>query len=218
METKIPLENRALRSRLIFIGPISLVLIVCLFGGSLMSAVVSAHAQNEEPSRSLATQIARKFFSDETDVDLSYYVDVEYFSLDRVVTIDFKREIPDPPDSPLKGRTARTSRVFIDKRSLEVVGYVGKNKRFENKFPAVLTSDAIQAVINFIGAKDSKLANYTPQQYVDLFRLQAIDAGEMYMVEIIHGPQPPDQLYIGGGYQFYLAKKNNEVLGFAPTF
>lgn len=163
-------------------------------------------------------EIARSFLATEASLNLSRYDRAETYEYAGVFTVNFAHDVSDPPETGLKGYTDATSAVFVDKASKRVVGYVGPNKIFENKFYVTVRADTIQAIINFIGPLDARFADFSPQQYLDLFRLEAIDAGEIYLVDIISGPIQPGKLFVGGGYQFFVRKSNNEVLGFAPTF
>lgn len=183
-----------------------------------MSTLALEYARDDAPDKSLVVGIARDFFKKYTKVDLSRYDGIEYCSSGKLLAVNFVKFIPDPKDSPFTGTWDGTARVFIDPGSLAVVGYAGDNTLFPDTSAVTLGADTIQAVIDFIGARDPQFAGYTPSQYVTLFRLEAIDAGEIYVVEIIRGPKAPEQLYIGGGYRFYVRKKTNEVLGFDMTF
>jgi hypothetical protein len=183
-----------------------------------MPTLALQYAQNDAPDRSQVIEIARNFLSRYTAIDPSRYDRSEYLSSGNLLAVDFMKDIPDPPDSPFAGTTAFTPMVFIDPTSLDVIGYTGNNTLFPGTAYVTLANDTIQAVIDFVGARDPQFAGYTPSQYVTLFRLEAIDAGEIYVVEIIRGPKAPEQLYVGGGYRFYVRKKTNEVLGFDMTF
>lgn len=174
-------------------------------------------AQNPEAARSSFVEAAKHFLKQFIDVDLSKYDSEECAFYDGVVTVDFEKYIQDPGEAPFHHYNA-TARVFIDKSNLAVFGYLDDNRAFENRYGVHVDDKTVQAVIDFISAKDPHYGGFGPERFERLFRLETRETGAIYVIDVIAGPVDPKALYIGGGYQFYVRKSDAQVLGFLPTF
>ena len=164
-----------------------------------------------------AIEVAKRFFIQHTEVDLSRFSKPYIIRYEKIVGIGFSVESVATADLLFNAGPDATATVFILPETMRPIGYAGPNDLFVQKDMGPLSSTEAEVVAAFICKSMTPDICVKSEEFFGKYSANKRSIGQMTIVFVL--PETPaGQIgVIGGGYLVYLSS-SGEVLGGESTF